>query len=251
MLRQGFPPALSDVEVLTMEIVGEMEGRNGDRAIWRYFGMHWRDWFPKLSAYKTFAKHCANLSWIKEPLMARLFHSADDPLHIIDGVPLPLAHNVRAPRSRMLKEHAAWGFCAAKDAHYYGLKGHLVIAHSGLITAMAVTPANIDERSVLWDIARKIKGLLIGDKGYLGQDLQADLATHGIDLQTPLRDNMPDPRPRWAVHTLNRTRKPVETALSVLLDRFHLAKIKAHDLWHYTNKLLRKLLAYNFGSGSV
>lgn len=246
-LRQrGFAPALSDVEVLTMEIIGEMEGRNGDRAIWRYFDAHWRDWFPKLSAYKTFAKHCANLAWIKEPLMQRLFQSADDLFQIIDGVPLPLAHNVRAHRAKMLKEYSTWGFCAAKDERYYGLKGHLVINGSGQITALAVTPANVDERAVLWDFVGKIKGVLIGDKGYIGKDLQMDLAGNGINLQTPLRDNMHDPRPRREIHALNRLRKPVETALSVLVDHFHLTKIKAHDLWHYTNKIFRKLIAYNF-----
>lgn len=244
--RGGFAPALSDVEVLTMEIVGEMEGRNGDRAIWWYFDTHWRDWFPNLSAYKTFAKHCANLAWIKEPLMDQLFKGADDPLQIIDGVPLPLAHNARAYRSTLLKEHGAWGFCAAKDEHYYGLKGHLVINGSGRITAMTVTPANVDERAALWDFVGKIKGVLIGDKGYIGKDLQMDLAGNGIHLQTPLRDNMPDPRSRPEIHALNRLRKPVETALSVLVDHFHLTKIKAHDLWHYTNKIFRKLIAYNF-----
>jgi hypothetical protein len=244
--RGGFAPALSDVEVLTMEVIGEMQGRNGDRAIWRYFDEHWRDWFPKLSAYKTFAKHCANLTWIKETLMDQLFKSADDPLQIIDGVPLPLAHNARAYRSAMLKEHGAWGFCAAKDEHYYGLKGHLVINGSGMITAMNVTPANVDERAVLWDFVGKIRGILIGDKGYLGEALQTELLANGIDLQTPLRDNMKDTRLKSAVHRLNRLRKPVETTLSVLVEHFHLTKIKAHNLWHYTNKLLRKLIAYNF-----
>lgn len=229
-----------------MEIIGEMEGRNGDRAIWRYFDAHWREWFPKLPAYKTFAKHCANLAWIKELLMQRLFQSAEDPFQIIDGVPLPLAHNARAYRAKMLKEHSAWGFCAAKDEHYYGLKGHLVINGSGMITAMSVTPANVDERAVLWDFVGKISGVLIGDKGYISKDLQADLEGSGIHLQTPLRDNMPDPRPRPEIHALNRLRKPVETALSVLIDHFHLTKIKAHDLWHYTNKIFRKLIAYNF-----
>jgi Transposase DDE domain len=244
--RAGFPPALSDIEVLTMEIVGEMQGRHGDRAIWRYFDQHWRAWFPKLSAYKTFAKQCANLAWIKETLMHRLFHSARDPIHIIDGVPLPIAHNARAYRSRMLKEQCAWGFCAAKDERYYGLKGHMVMAEAGTITHMSVTPANVDERHALWDIAQKIKGLLIGDKGYIDKDLQAQLRTYGIDLQTPLRDNMPDTRSPHVVRTLSRMRKPIETALSVLIERFNLTKIKAHNLWHYTNKLLRKLIAYNF-----
>lgn len=243
--RGGFAPALSDVEVLTMEIIGEMEGRNGDRAIWRYFKEHWLDWFPNLTAYKTFAKHCANLCWIKQEILQRLFGAADD-VHIIDGVPMPLCHKARAHRSRMLDEVAAWGFCAAKDEHYYGLRGHIVLAMKGFIAAFIVTPANIDERQGLWDIAGSIQGLLIGDKGFIGEQWKQDMTAQGIDLQTPLRGNMPDGRPKWALKNLLRVRKSVETALSVLTEYFALTRIKAHDLWHYASKLSRKLLAYNF-----
>ena len=32
-----------------------------------------------------------------------------------------------------------------------------------------------------------VQGLAIGDKGYISAFLQAELATTGIDLQTPLR----------------------------------------------------------------
>ena len=71
--KRGFPPCLSDAEVLTMEIVGEMQGRDTDAAIWRYFGDHWRAWFPALGSYPNFAKHCANLRWMKESVLQALF----------------------------------------------------------------------------------------------------------------------------------------------------------------------------------
>ena len=64
--KAGFEPGLSDVEALVIEIFGEWQGHHGDKAIWRYCDQHWREWFPQLSAYKTFTKHCANLRWIKE-----------------------------------------------------------------------------------------------------------------------------------------------------------------------------------------
>jgi hypothetical protein len=35
--RRGFPPKLSDSEVLTMEIVGEFLGYDTDQHIWKYF----------------------------------------------------------------------------------------------------------------------------------------------------------------------------------------------------------------------
>jgi hypothetical protein len=243
--RGGFPPALGDVEVLTMEILGEIEGKNGDRAIWRYFKTHWKGWFPRLGGYKSFAKQCANLCWIKQAILARLFPPRAD-LHIVDGVPLPICRKTRAGRSRMLRDIAAWGYCAAKEEYYWGLKGLFVIDADGHVTARTILPANCDERQGLWDFASIINGMMIGDKGFIGAGLAAEMAEHGINLQTPLRDNMADPRPQWAVRTLSRVRKRVETAIGLLTEQFNITRIKAHDTWHYASKLARKLLAYNF-----
>jgi hypothetical protein len=45
---------LSDSEVITLEIVGEMLGHDGDEAIWTYFKRHWAAWFPGLGDRSTF-----------------------------------------------------------------------------------------------------------------------------------------------------------------------------------------------------
>lgn len=91
----GFAPSLSDAEIITMEIVGKMQGRHEDKAIWRYFHDHWHDWFPALGSYKNFTKHAANLVWMKQKIMVELF-PAHDAVHIIDGVAMPVCHNARA-----------------------------------------------------------------------------------------------------------------------------------------------------------
>jgi len=243
--KGGFAPKLTDVETITIEVIGEMQSRNGDRSIWQYCKDHWLHYFPNLPSYKTFAKQCANLTWIKQRILEKLFPPKDK-IHIVDGVPMPICHNARAYRSRMLGEHTSWGYCAAKDEHYHGLKGHLVIGKDGNIADLIVTPANVDERTASTDIINKIKGLLIGDKGYIGQDYAKCMAKHGIDVQTPLRKNMLDSRPKSFVKLLMRIRKSVETALSVLIFKFSITKIKAHNIHHFKSKLTRKILAYNF-----
>jgi hypothetical protein len=58
--------------------------------------------------------------------------------------------------------------------------------------AFTVTAANIDERDVVPNLYGTIRGLLIGDKGFISVDLKAEAATHEIDLQTPFRKNMSD-----------------------------------------------------------
>lgn len=244
--RRGFEPSLSDAEVLTMEIVGELQGRHDDRTIWQYFHDHWRGWFPRLGAYKTFAKHCANLTWLKQRFLTALSPPQQSDIHIIDGVPLPVCRTVRAYRSRIFKGIAAWGYCASKDEHYYGLRGHPVIAVDGRIVDFIVTPANADERSTLDDVVGKIKGLLLGDKGFISQEKQKTMAENGINLQTPKRRNMPDQRPKQEVALMMKIRRRIETAIGILSEKFGITTIKARDIWHFTSKLTRKLIAYNF-----
>jgi len=241
---RGPAPGLADAEVITIEVFGEMVGHHDDAAIWRYFKAHWQGWFPGLQSYSAFAKQCANLGWLKQQILGILF-PARERIHITDGVPMPVCLRVRARRSRCFKGLAAFGYCAAKDMHYYGFKGHLVINLKQQVVAFTLAPANVDERDVLDNLPGILHGLLIGDKGLLSQAKQAELARHGIDLQTPLRSNMPDPRPTSWVQCLLRTRRTVETVIGQLVEYFNFAACKARDIWHLTAKLARKLLAYN------
>ena len=244
-LRQrGFEPKLSDAEVLTMEIVGELLGLRSDAAIWRYFKDHWWPWFPGLGSASNFAKQCANLHGVKQALLAESFMSHDD-VHRIDGFPVPVCHIARAHRSRAYRGEAAYGYCASKDEHYDGFKGHLIIDRSGRIVHVTLTAANIDERQVLPNLFGVIAGWLLADKGYLGQQGRAEAAAHGLHLVTPVRSNMNDPHDPKLMAWFMTVRRRVETAIGQLVEDFSFCHTRTHDLWHLTGRLARKLLAYN------
>jgi len=74
--------------------------------------------------------------------------------------------------------------------------------------------------------------------------LKQELSEHEIDLQTPLRKNMVDTRPKSFVRQLMSARRLVETVIGQLADRFNIEKVRARDLWHLTNRFVRKLLAH-------
>ena len=228
-----------------MEIIGEMQGRHTDAAIWKYFGDHWSDWFPALGSYQNFAKHCANLRWMKEEIQRQLF-PANHCLHIIDGVPMPVCHFARSYRARSLAEYTEYGYCAAKDEHYYGLRGHPVINHDGYIVHCTYTPANVDEREVLDNLRTMLSGTLLGDKGFLSEPWRVSLHADGIDLQTPKRKNMKEDRSPEYLAWMMKTRKTVETVISTLCESFAFNRIKARSIHHFINKTARKILAYNF-----
>jgi hypothetical protein len=62
---------------------------------------------------------------------------------------------------------------------------------------VTVTTTNVDERDAAYDVLSTIEGLVLGDKGYIRPRFKADCEALGIDLQTPVRRNMKEPRPRW------------------------------------------------------
>ena len=247
---RGFAPRLSDSEVITLEIVGELLGHDGDEAIWSYFKRHWVAWFPGLGDRSTFVRQAAKLWRIKQLLHERLVGDLGARAaggHIIDGFPIAVCKLARAVRSQVLKAEADYGYCAAKREYYYGLKAHLLIDLRGVAVGVTITPANVDERDAAYDVLGAIEGLVLGDKGSIRPQFKADCEALGIDLQTPVRRNMKEGRPRWWLKLLQRVRKRIETVISQLEQRFGLAKTRARDAWYLTHQVTRKLLAHTVG----
>ena len=115
---------------------------------------------------------------------------------------------------------------------------------SEVITGFTLTSANGSEREAVWDIISGIRGLLIGDKGYISGELGEQLQGSDINLQTPKRSNMKDQRDKSFVRLLTRFRRLIETVIGQLCERFNFEKVRARDVWHLTSRLNRKLLAH-------
>jgi hypothetical protein len=244
---RGVKPGLSDSEVLTIEIVGEYLGYDTDIGIWGYFKTHWLHFFPRIPDRSNFARQAANLHHIKRLLqeqIASLLGAHHDKLHMIDGLPMPVCKFARAHFSRVFKGDAAYGYCATKKERYYGFRGHVLINSIGVVTAATFTKANVDERDACPELVEKIQGLLLGDKGFIRPGLQKSLAEQELFLQTPMRDNMTDNRPKGFLKWLVSTRRLVETVIGQLADRFQIERIRARDLWHQASRFWRKLLAH-------
>jgi len=245
--KRGEPPAVYDAEIITMEIVGEYLGYGTDKRIWSYFKGHWHHFFPKITCRSSFAKQCANLSEVKKQLQVYVSNqlSNDQDLYFCDGFPIPVCHIKRYKHSKtQLRSKGSVGYCAAKVEHYFGFKGHLFITQYGSVIGYEIAAANIDERDILPEIVGNRSGILIGDKGLMRPSLQAMFAKQNLDLQTPLRANMEDSRPKTLVTLMMNMRRTVETMIGQLVDRFNIQSIKAKDLWHLSAKVGRKILAH-------
>ncbi|MDY6992570.1 MAG: hypothetical protein SVR94_08205 [Pseudomonadota bacterium] len=120
--RGGFNPALSDEEVMTMEICGELLKHSTDKDLYDYFYQHYRHFFPKLPEHSLFVRQAANLWAVKSIIQARLVDRSDqaqEAIQLIDTLPLPVCHYARSSRDRCFKPEADYGYCAAKKEYYY------------------------------------------------------------------------------------------------------------------------------------
>jgi hypothetical protein len=254
--KRGPSPQLTDAEVVTMEIVGEFFGHGSDKGIYDYFRTHWLSWFPKIGCRTSFTRQLANLWSIKMEFQKEMVQriSADNDLFLFDGIPMPTCNPKRMSRRNHFYGTGGFGYCAAKDKKYFGFKGHAVVNQHGMILNFTFAPANIDERDVLPELVTEYKGMLIADKGLIRPALTELLASQDLNLQTPLRKNMKDPRPKPVVHQMMNMRRLIETVFSQLTDRFNIQSIRAKDLWHFTAKAVRKVLAHTvafFFAGSL
>ena len=244
---RGFPPQLRDSEVLTMLVVAEFLNIHDDKAIWTYFGQHWRPWFPKLRHRTTFTRQATNLWRVSQLLHQALITvlvPASENVFVTDGLPMPIVKYGRKNRSRLFRGEASTSYCAAKKEFYFGFKGHLLTSFDGIAVGLTVTPANTDEREAVWDLADHIRGWLLADKGYISAFFRDELLRTGVNLQTPLRSNMPDSRPPEYVGTLLRVRRLVETVISQFTEHLKISSVRSRDLWHLTARVSRKLLTH-------
>lgn len=248
-LRQrGFAPAFTDEEVITLEICGEYLGFHQEEDLYNYFADHYRHFFPQLPSRTTFVRQAANLWQVKILIQARLTQvsgQAADPIQPIDTLPLPVCTYTRALRDRCFKPVADYGYCAAKQLHYYGFKLGLRISRAGMIIAYPLLPARPHDSQLLPDLLTQFVGVVPADKGFIDAWRQGELARkRAVELVTPSRKNMKVKPSAQVARVCRRWRKKIETVGSHLTERFQIAKTRAHDLWHYQHRLIRKVLAH-------
>jgi hypothetical protein len=246
--RGGFAPALTDEEVITMEICGEYFKLACDTDIFAYFHTHYRHFFPRLRERTRFVRQAADLWQVKALIQQRLVQlsgHAADPVQAIDTMPVPVCGYTRSARDRCFKPEADYGHCAAKQLDYYGFKLGLRVARSGMITHFALLPAHPHDIHLLDTLVEGFAGIAPADKGFIDAFRQALLAArHGIVVVTPPRKRMQAQHAAAVLREAGRWRKRLETVGAQLSERFAIARMRVRNLWHLQHRLIRKILAH-------
>lgn len=81
---------------------------------------------------------------------------------------------------------------------------------------------------------------VIATSGRLGCVSSSPPASHDVYLLAPFRRRQQDPWPRWS-RDISHWRYRIDTLFGQLVECTAVKRIWAHDLWHLTRRLLRKM----------
>ena len=197
--------------------------------------------FPTLLSYSRFLQLMPRLFVPLCVLLQSLFGEQTG-TYIADATSLPVCHNKRINRNRVFKGLAARG--KTTMGWFFGLKLHMVINHKGSIVAVKITPGNVDERTVLDEMTRHLKGNLFADKGYISQNLFKTLYQRGLKLITGIKRNMKNYLMPLIEKIMLRKRFLVETLFDILKIHMNLSHTRHRSPTNACVNILSCLTAY-------
>jgi hypothetical protein len=245
--RRGPRPALSDAEVLAIELAGAALGLADDAQLFWHFRRHYADAFPALASVHrtTFTRHAANLWRVKqrlhERLAGRLVPGAAS--WLVDSFPVPACRFGRAPFCRRYYGEADYGYDHTDRRVFYGFRLHLRTSLDGVILAARLAPARVTETAVVPELNPPPGSAGIGDRGYWDPALFELLRGRGVWLCAPFRSKKHDPDPEGS-RRMASIRYRIETTQGQLTERFAAKRLKTRDVWHLEGRLWRAVLCH-------
>ncbi len=247
---RGFAPRMSDAEVITIEIIGEYLGLSKETQLFHHFRHHYSEMFPNLLEIHrtTLTRQMANLWKIKEQLWQSILPAGkDSSVSIIDSFPLSICRFGRANRCKLFQGVASFGRDHSTKATIYGFRLHVRCQEkSRLITRFSIAPANESDLSLLPQLAEHSSGVLLADRNYWSPELKRSFKEQGLRMLVPFKKKKSDPKPKLSRY-ISRHRQLIETVFSQLTQRFSIKKNWARDIWHLSNRIIRKVLAHTIG----
>ena len=244
------PTTCSDSELLTLALVGECRGWDMETNLLSHWQAH-RDLFPQLPSQSRFNRRRRNLALIFNVIrrsLLQVLEVAQDPLTVIDSLPVPVVQFHLAPASTADWDvhDAAFGRCASKKQTIYGYKLHLLLTVGGVILDFELAPANATDLEVGTELLAEHTDLtVVGDKAYISQAVQAALReVNRVQLLALPRRNQVAQVPPAVRQTLNQTRQIVETVNGQLTEQFNIEHNHAHSFRGLCTRLYTKLTAH-------
>lgn len=200
-----------------------------------------KNYFPCALSYSRFVGIKKNVLVL---LSAYLLSKAGEHTgyYFLDSTTLTVCHNKRIRRNKVFRGIAQRG--KTTMGWFFGFKLHLVINHRGEVVSLCVTKGNVDDRKVVDQLTKNLKGFLAGDKGYIDQALAKKLEERDLKLITKARRNMKQKiKTAFELFFLNQ-RNMIETIIGQLKHLYHVQHTRHRSPINFLVNILGALIAY-------
>lgn len=234
-------PKISYSEIITIMLLFQ----DSDMKTFKHFYLNYliiyKLEFPKRPSYERFVKLAERvipllLSFLKSTL------SKDKYCYFIDATRIPVCENVRANSHKTLKKGSAFG--KSSTGFFYGCKLHAIINRSGELCSVSLTKVNVGDRKPVEEMTQDLKGLIVGDKGYLSKELFNRLFSRGLRLVADIKKGM-----KTGLRTIQesfalRKRSVIESVFDILKNRLNLVHSRHRSPVNFLGHILSVLITY-------
>ncbi len=208
-----------------------------------YVCQHLRGEFPQLLSYNRFVERIpqafAALACYLKTRMAPC-----GGISFIDSTALRVCHNLRIPSHRVMVPLAQRG--KTSTGWFYGFKLHLIANDRGELLNVCFTAGNVDDRKPVETLAQNLFGKLIGDKGYISNQLFQRLFLRGVRLITRIKSNMNNCLMPLLDKLLLRKRAIIETIIDQLKNICQIEHSRHRAVVNYFADIVTGLIAYTY-----
>jgi hypothetical protein len=207
-----------------------------------YVQVHLSSEFPGLLSYTRFV---ALIPQVMIPLLAYLQsrYGACTGISFIDSTSLAVCDPKRISQHRVFAAEARRG--KTSMGCFFGFKLHLAVNDRGDLLACCLTPGNVDDRTPVPRMVKRLRGKLFGDRGYISAPLTQLLFEQGLHLITRLRKNMKNQLMHLSDKLLVRKRALIECIIDQLKNLSQIEHSRHRSPTNFVVHLIAGLIAYS------
>ena len=244
LAQRNKPCRMSLSEILTIIV----HFHQSNHKTFKYYYLNYvctqlRSDFPELVSYSRFVELMGEVTTPMVALLVSLLASPGT-ANYIDSTKLVVCHNRRIRRHKVFRGLAARG--KSSMGWFYGFKLHLIVNEHGELVSFFITPGNVPDNNIdtVTKLAKRLRGKLFGDRGYISKDLFTALWKQGIRLTTGIKRNMKNRLLPLIDKIMLRGRSIIETINDQLKNQEQIEHTRHRSPINFGVNLFSGLIAY-------
>jgi hypothetical protein len=247
----GPPPRFTDSEVITLALIIDTYFDGDEECGLSFVRQYHADLFPHLLPNGQFNYRRRLLCRITDRIRRRLIHdygliAPDDRLRLLDSAPLPVCTYTRGRDNQTLIGQEFFGICSSKGTKFYGLRLQLTTTCDMVVDEWFLLPASVHDSQAVPVMTANAAALDIYADGAYNNPLAMEVIgpRQGVRVFAVPRRDSRTPWPAELRRRVTKTRRRIETALSVLNKVFHIEQLRARSLDGIVSRVATRLLAH-------